>query len=182
MEMGIQKTEALLRLTAISLLVLTACLVGFDSQRKVIFYIDKKASFKDLRALVGLVYITSLAAAYNLVQLSCSSFSARCKRSSLQSCRYLAWLRFILDQAAVYVVFAGNLAATQHALLVVTGEDEFQWLKWCNKYTRFCVQIGGSLLCGFVASLAMIFIASISAFNLFRLYSPTHFMRLKPKS
>ncbi|KAL4279705.1 hypothetical protein GQ457_03G045090 [Hibiscus cannabinus] len=79
MEMGIQITEALLRLTAISLLVLTACLVGFDSQRKVIFYIDKKASFKDLRALVGLVYITSLAAAYNLVQLSCSSFSARCK-------------------------------------------------------------------------------------------------------
>ncbi|GMI81112.1 CASP-like protein 2C1 [Hibiscus trionum] len=179
MGLGIQKMEALLRLSAISMLVLAACLVGFDSQRKVIFYIEKKASFKDLRALVGLVYITSLAAAYNLLQLSCSS----CKRtSSLQSSTYLAWLRFILDQAAVYVVFAGNLAATEHALLVVTGEEKFQWLKWCNKYTRFCVQIGGSLLCGFVASLALFFIASISAFNLFRLYSPTKLMHLKPKS
>ncbi|KAE8700140.1 CASP-like protein 2C1 [Hibiscus syriacus] len=179
---GIQKMEALLRLTAISMLVLTACLVGFDSQTKVVFYIEKKASFKDLRALVGLVYVTSLAAAYNLLQLSCSSFSARCKGSSLQSCTYLAWLRFVLDQAAVYVVFAGNLAATEHALLVVTGEENFQWVKWCGKYSRFCVQIGGSLLCGFGASVAMIFIASISAFNLFRLYSPTKFMHLKPKS
>ncbi|GMI92882.1 CASP-like protein 2C1 [Hibiscus trionum] len=183
MELGIQKMEALLRLSAISMLVLTACLVGFDSQTKVIFsYIEKKASFKDLRALVELVYITSLAAAYNLLQLSCSSLPAWCKGSSKQSSTYLPWLRFILDQAAVYVVFAGNTAATAHALLVVTGEENFQWLNWCDKYTRFCVQIGGSLLCGFVASLAMIFIASISAFNLFRLYSPTKLLHLKPKS
>ncbi|KAE8682702.1 CASP-like protein XL3 [Hibiscus syriacus] len=182
MESGIQKMEALLRLTALSMLVLTAFLVGFDSQRNVVFYIEKKASFQDLRALVGLVYIDSLAAAYNLLQLSCSSFSAWCKGRSLQSCTYVAWLRFVLDQAAVYVVFAGHLAATEHSLLVVTGEENFQWVKWCNKYTQFCFQIGGSLLCGFVSSVAMIFIASISAFNLFRLYFPTNFMHLKPKS
>ncbi|EOY31806.1 hypothetical protein QUC31_019653 [Theobroma cacao] len=179
MEFSIQKTEAFLRLCAILLLVLTACLVGFDSQTKVIFYVEKKASFKDLRALIGLVYITSLAAAYNLVQLSCYSFSARRKGSSPQSYKYLAWLRYVLDQAAVYVVFAGNFAAFEHALLVVTGEQNFQWMKWCNKYTRFCFQIGGSLLCGCVASLVMVFIASISAFNLFRLYSPKKFLLLK---
>ncbi|XP_021277494.1 CASP-like protein XL3 [Herrania umbratica] len=179
MEFSIQKAEAFLRLCAILLLVLTACLVGFDSQTKVIFYVEKKASFKDLRALIGLVYITSLAAAYNLVQLSCYSFSTRCKGSSLQSYKYLAWLRYVLDQAAVYVVFAGNFAAFEHSLLVVTGEENFQWMKWCNKYTRFCFQIGGSLLCGFVASLIMVFIASISAFNLFRLFSPKKFLLLK---
>ncbi|KAK6235902.1 hypothetical protein SCA6_011239 [Theobroma cacao] len=83
------------------------------------------------------------------------------------------------SSAAVYVVFAGNFAAFEHALLVVTGEQNFQWMKWCNKYTRFCFQIGGSLLCGCVASLIMVFIASISAFNLFRLYSPKKFLLLK---
>ncbi|XP_022731704.1 CASP-like protein XL3 [Durio zibethinus] len=181
MELGIQKIEAILRLCAVLILVLTVCLVAFDSQTKVIFYIEKKASFKNLRALVGLVYITSLAAAYNLLQLSCYSFSACCKGISVQSYTYLAWLRYVLDQAAVYVVFAGNLAAFEHALLVVTGEENFQWLKWCNKYTRFCFQIGGSLLCGCVASLIMFFIASISAFNLFRLYSPKKFLLLKAK-
>ncbi|WRX33825.1 Casparian strip membrane protein domain - like 10 [Theobroma cacao] len=194
MEFSIQKTEAFLRLCAILLLVLTACLVGFDSQTKVIFYVEKKASFKDLRALIGLVYITSLAAAYNLVQLSCYSFSARRKGSSPQSYKYLAWLPncvsfdtkytavtngYTYKAAAVYVVFAGNFAAFEHALLVVTGEQNFQWMKWCNKYTRFCFQIGGSLLCGCVASLIMVFIASISAFNLFRLYSPKKFLLLK---
>ncbi|CAI0427781.1 unnamed protein product [Linum tenue] len=25
----------------------------------------------------------------------------------------------------------------------MTGQKELQWLKWCNKLTRFCVQIGG---------------------------------------
>ncbi|XVF34238.1 hypothetical protein REPUB_Repub18cG0042300 [Reevesia pubescens] len=179
MELGIQKIEAFLRLSAIFMLVLTASLVGFDSQTKVIFYFEKKASFKYLRAFVGLVYITSLAAAYNLVQLSCYSFSAWCKGSSVQSYRYLSWLPYVLDQAAVYVVFAGNLAALEHGLLVLTGEDNFQWTKWCNKYTRFCFQIGGSLLCGCIASLTMVFIASISAFNLFRHYSPKKFLLLK---
>lgn len=162
-------------------LVLIACLAGLDSETKVIFYVQKKASFRDLRALVGLLYITSLAAAYNLLVLGCYSFSAWCKGSSAESYTYLAWLRFVLDQAAVYVVFAGNLAATEHALLVVTGEKNFQWMKWCNKYTRFCFQIGGSLSCGFVASLVMASIATISAFNLFRFYSPKKFLRLKAK-
>ncbi|XVE80006.1 hypothetical protein DITRI_Ditri14bG0104000 [Diplodiscus trichospermus] len=181
MELGIQKMEAFLRLSAILVLVLTACLVSFNHQTKVIFYVEKKASFKDLRALIGLVYITSLAAAYNLLQLSCYSFSAWCKGSPLKSHRYLAWFRYVLDQAAVYAVFAGNLVALEHSLLVVTGQKNFQWLKWCDKYTRFCFQIGGSLLCGVVSSLMMAFIASISAFNLFRLYSPKKFLLLKAK-
>ncbi|PPR89194.1 hypothetical protein GOBAR_AA31489 [Gossypium barbadense] len=102
MELSIQKIEALIRLSTIVMLVLTACLIGLDSQTKVIFYVQKKASFKDLRALVGLLYITSLAAAYNLLQLCCSSFSASYKGSSLQSYAYLAWLRYILDQVQGY--------------------------------------------------------------------------------
>ncbi|XVF70034.1 hypothetical protein PTKIN_Ptkin11bG0128900 [Pterospermum kingtungense] len=182
MGVGIQKIEAFLRLFAISMLVFTACLVGFDSQTQVIFYVQKKASFRDLRALVGLVYITSSAAAYNLLLLGCYSFSAWCKGStSVESYVYLAWLRYLLDQAAVYVVFAGNLAACEHSLLVVTGQMNFQWMKWCNNFTRYCFQIGGSLFCGFVASLVMGFVASISAFNLFRFYSPKKFLVLKAK-
>lgn len=50
--MDIVRVEFLLRLLAILLLVLTACLVGFDSQTKVVFLtVQIKANFKYLGAL-----------------------------------------------------------------------------------------------------------------------------------
>lgn len=48
----IVKKEFMLRLFATLLLALTACLVGFDSQTKVLFYtLHIKATFKYLNAL-----------------------------------------------------------------------------------------------------------------------------------
>lgn len=43
--------EVCLRVSAILALVLTACLVGFDSQTKAVFYIEKKATYNDIEAL-----------------------------------------------------------------------------------------------------------------------------------
>ncbi|CAL5385365.1 unnamed protein product [Camellia sinensis] len=94
--MDIVKMEALLRLSSTLLLVLTACLVGFDTQTKVIlFSIVRKATFRDLNALMALVCIDSVAAAYNLLQLlRCFAFKA----NQMQSCLCLAWVCFLLDQ------------------------------------------------------------------------------------
>lgn len=64
-------------------------------------------------------------------------------------------------------------------MLAITGSDAFQWLKVCDKFTRFCVQIGGALLCGYAASIIMALISTISAYQVFRMYSPKWFLRLK---
>ncbi|KAF3452806.1 hypothetical protein FNV43_RR03239 [Rhamnella rubrinervis] len=177
----IMKTEILLRICAVLDLVLTACLVRLDTQTKRFTFFDRKATFRDLDALQVLVYVATVAAGYNLLQLiKCSvsaavSFEGNWKGSYL----YLAWVCFLLDQIAVYITFMANSAALQASLLAVTGAKDFQWMKLCNTFTRFCVQIGGSLLCGYMACLLMAFTSSISAFNLFRLYSPKRFLLLK---
>uniref|UniRef100_A0A5B7AU82 CASP-like protein n=2 Tax=Davidia involucrata TaxID=16924 RepID=A0A5B7AU82_DAVIN len=179
-EMEIVKKEAFLRLFAILLLVLTACLVGFDTQTKVIFAsITRKATFRDLNAFLVLVCIDSLAAGYNLLQVVRCYLSFRFKGDLMGSYKNLAWVCFLSDQAVVYTVFAANSAALEASVLAVSGAKGFQWMKLCNRYTRFCIQIGGALLCGYGASLFMAVISSISAYTLFRLYSPKQFLLLK---
>ncbi|GKV47049.1 hypothetical protein SLEP1_g53988 [Rubroshorea leprosula] len=171
--------EALLRLSATLLLVLTALLVGLDSQTRLIFFVQKKASFTVLNALEGLVYATSIAAAYNFLQLCRYTFPYWFEGNSKKSYRYLAWLCYILDQVTVYVVFATTSAALEQSLLAITGAKSVQWMKLCNKFTRFCFQIGGAICCAYIASIILILVASISAFNLFRLYSPKKFLLVK---
>ncbi|KAI6682560.1 hypothetical protein NL676_036441 [Syzygium grande] len=177
------KIEALLRVCAILLLVLTACLVAMDAQTKLIVYTyAKKATFRDLNALPVLVYIDGVVAGYNLLQLSRCSVSA-CYKREIQSplLKNLSWVHFLLDQVAVYIVFATTAASTQASLLAVTGSKAMQWMKLCNRYTRFCFQIGGALLCGYAACIVLALTSFLSAYNLFRLYSPTKFLQLKSK-
>lgn len=94
----------------------------------------------------------------------------------------LPWLMLWLlpQQMVAYLSLATTAAATEASFLAVTGANTFQWSKLCTKFTRFCHQIGGGLLCAITASLLMAAIASISAFYLFRLYSPKRFFSLKP--
>ncbi|KAL9662225.1 hypothetical protein QQ045_027057 [Rhodiola kirilowii] len=50
--MEVKKVQLFLRILAILVLVLTACLVSLDTQTKLVFNIlEKKATFKDLDAL-----------------------------------------------------------------------------------------------------------------------------------
>ncbi|GAV59597.1 DUF588 domain-containing protein [Cephalotus follicularis] len=177
MERWILRCEVLFRFCAMWLLVLSACLEGLAAQRKVIYGIDITARYKDLQSLEASVYISSVAAAYNLLQLS--RCLARLSGNSKGSYRYLAWTSYLLDQIAVYIVFGVCSAALAQSVLVLTGVEAFLWLKWCGKFTRFCFQIGGALACGYVACVAMILVSVISAYNLFRLYSPKKFLLLK---
>ncbi|KAL5775217.1 hypothetical protein ACOSP7_012774 [Xanthoceras sorbifolium] len=182
---SIQKIEAFLRLCATLFLGLTACLHGLNTQSKLIFYIRIRITFRDLQAFEDMVYVASLAAAYNLLQLSRCIFSTYCLKGNLnKSSKYLAWvwICYLLDQIVVYLTFATNTAAVEHAVLAVTGMKTFQWTKWCNRFTRFCFQAGGAVVCGYVACALMASVTIISAFNLFRLYSPKKFMHFKHSS
>ncbi|KAK7329813.1 hypothetical protein VNO77_23993 [Canavalia gladiata] len=178
MKLGMARGEVFLRVLAIVVLVVTACLVAFDTQTKVVILtIEKTATYKDMNALKILVYITSVAAGYNFLQLCKHS---TCSKGNFQgSYIYMAWICFLLDQIAVYITFAANTAAFGASMLAVTGSEALQWLKVCDKFTRFCIQIGGALLCGYVASILMALISAISAYKVFRMYSPKWFMRLK---
>ncbi|TKY54587.1 CASP protein 2C1 [Spatholobus suberectus] len=178
MKLGMARGEVYLRVSAILVLVLTACLVAFDTQTKaVLFTIEKKATYKDLDALKILVYVTSAAAGYNLLQL-CKHLTWS-RRNFKGSYMYMAWICFLLDQIAVYIIFAANTATLGASVLAITGSQAFQWLKVCNKFTRFCIQIGGAHLCGYAASILMALISTISAYKVFRMYSPKWFLRLK---
>jgi hypothetical protein len=52
MEVGIARINVYLRVCAILLLVLTACLVGLDTQTKQVFFVDRTATFRDLDPLL----------------------------------------------------------------------------------------------------------------------------------
>ncbi|KAL1534028.1 CASP-like protein 2C1 [Salvia divinorum] len=171
------KREAALRIMNMLLLALTSCLIRFDSQTKVLFYTYKKtATFHVLDALYVLVWIDVAAAVYNFLQLITSY-----KMQRFATNRYLAWGIFLLDQAAAYTVFSATAAAVQGSMIAITGEKSFQWMKLCNRFTRFCFQIGGALICGYAATVLMVITASISAYSLFRFYSPKRFLVLKHK-
>lgn len=182
MGFGGVRTEGILRFCAIIGLVLTVLLLGLDKETTQIFHIDKKASFKSLRVLVVIVYVDSMAAGYNILQLCKCWISAHPKGISKFGGDfdiYLFWLSFFLDQAAAYITFAANTAGMQAAFLAVTGAHDFQWMKLCNRFHRFCYQVGGAFLCGYAAFFTLLAISFISAFNLFKHYSPNHFLRLK---
>ncbi|XP_068653482.1 CASP-like protein 2C1 [Aristolochia californica] len=181
MENVIFRTEALLRLLALISAVLAACLVALEKQTKKVFLsVEKTATYKELRALEVVVIVEAVVAGYHLVQL------VKClictKVGTISSCCKLRshWVRFLLDQVAAYMSLGGTAAAAQACVFAVTGLEAFQWTKLCNIYTRFCYTIAGGLFCGLVASLFTAAVASISAFHLFRLFSPNKWFALKP--
>nr|AFK45577.1 unknown [Lotus japonicus] len=100
MELGIAKAEACLRVTAILFLVLTTCLVAFDSETKVVILpIEKKATYKDMKALKISMWVTSAAAGYNMLMLFKNSLISACSGGNFNgSYLCMAWIYFLLDQ------------------------------------------------------------------------------------
>ncbi|CAI9285546.1 unnamed protein product [Lactuca saligna] len=179
--MDITRMEALLRACATLLLLTTACLVRFDTQTSLIFpEYSRTATFRDMNALYVLVFMDVAVAGYNLVQLVIRGLlSSHMKQDMNGSYKHLAWISFLFDQAVVYMLFAANSACLTASLLAVRGEHDLFWMKLCNKFNRFCNQIGGALLCGYAAFFLMALVSSLSAYSLFRHYSPKKYLVLK---
>ncbi|WCJ42357.1 CASP-like protein 2C1 [Euphorbia peplus] len=182
MEVGIHKIEAILRILSILLWVTSACILGLDSQTASLVYIEKTVTYKYLKSLLVLLNINCAAAAYNMLQLCKYYILVRLNKGKFKgSNTYLAWASFFLDQVAAYITYAATLSAVGESMFVVTGMEMFQWMKWCNRFTKFCFQMGTAVAFSFIASLLMGLVSVISAFNVFRLYrSLKHFLHLKP--
>ncbi|KAL8223500.1 hypothetical protein R6Q57_018975 [Mikania cordata] len=180
-EMNTMRIEAFLRVWVSLLLLTAACLIRFDTQTSLIFIsYSRTATFKDLNALFVVVFIDIAAAGYNVIHLVIRGLiSSHLKQDMRGSYKHFAWFFFLFDQVVAYMILAANSACLMGAILGITGEHHLVWMKLCNKFTRFCFQIGGALFCGYVAFLLMAMVSSLSAYGLFRHYSPKIFLVLK---
>ncbi|KAL6332718.1 hypothetical protein AAG906_010058 [Vitis piasezkii] len=164
----VRLAELVLRCVICGLGILAAVLVGTDTQVKVIFTIQKKAKFTDMKALVFLVIANGIAAAYSLVQgLRCVVSMVR---GSVLFSKPLAWAIFSGDQVIAYLTLAAVAAAAQSSVFGEFGQPELQWMKICNMYGKFCNQVGEGIVSAVGVSLSMVILSGISAFSLFRLY------------
>ncbi|KVH93649.1 Uncharacterized protein family UPF0497, trans-membrane plant [Cynara cardunculus var. scolymus] len=150
--MDIMRVEAFLRVCATLLFITTACLVRLDTQTSLIFTsFSRTATFRDMNALLSTLF----------------TFETRYDDFIQASC------------LALFLIRSATSAALTASLLALTGEHDLFWMKLCNKFNRFCTQIGGAMLCGYTAFIFMVMVSSLSAFGLFRHYSPRSFLDLK---
>lgn len=74
------------------------------------------------------------------------------------------------EQAMAYMSVAAIAASAESGLIGIRGEEKLQWMKVCNMFGKFCNRAAGGTASALLASIAMVFVSSISAFSLFRLY------------
>ncbi|KAL6649399.1 hypothetical protein ACP70R_013623 [Stipagrostis hirtigluma subsp. patula] len=168
LERRVRAAEVFLRCAACGLAVLAAALLGTDRQSRVFFSVEKVAHYTDMQALVFLVIANGVAACYSLIQ------GARCLitilRGGVLLSRTLAWAIFSCDQLMAYYAISAVAVAMEAAMIGKYGTPQFQWMKTCHLYKRFCAQAGGGVACAVAASLNLVAVSLVSAFNLFRLY------------
>ncbi|KAF8783985.1 hypothetical protein HU200_000081 [Digitaria exilis] len=174
-ERKVKVAELSLRAILCVLSALAAALVATDTQTKTFFSsYQKKATFRDMKAMVFLVFATAVAAAYSLLQAArCCVTAARGvspTTATTKRSRAMAWCVFSCDQALAYVVLAALAAALQASVIAKRGQPELQWMEICGMYGAFCRQAGGGIASAVGAALAAALLAFVSAFNVFRLY------------
>ncbi|KAK1424509.1 hypothetical protein QVD17_19839 [Tagetes erecta] len=164
----VRRAELMLRLVICVLALVSVFLVATDSQVQEIFTIQKKAKFTDMKALVFLVVVNAVAAAYSLMQV------LRCGLSvitgSVILSKPLAWFILSGDQFIAYMMLAALGAALQSGIFAKFSEPELQWMKVCDMYGKFCNRSGEGIACSVIAWLIMVIVTGISSFSLFRLY------------
>uniref|UniRef100_A0A1J3GYW6 CASP-like protein n=1 Tax=Noccaea caerulescens TaxID=107243 RepID=A0A1J3GYW6_NOCCA len=164
----VRLTELILRCSVCALALIAALLIATDTQVKEIFTIQKKAKYTDMKALVLLVVVNGIAAAYSLLQ------AVRCvvgmMKGTVLISKPLALAIFSGDQAIAYLIVAATAAAAQSAAFAKLGQPELQWMKLCTIYGKFCNQVGEGIATALLASIGMVLISCISALSLFRLY------------
>ncbi|GAB2211219.1 hypothetical protein Droror1_Dr00016513 [Drosera rotundifolia] len=168
MERRLRVAELVMRILVCVLGVLAASLLGFDSQVKLFFSVEKKATFTGMKSLVFLVVANGIAATYSLMQVMRCVISMT--RGSTLFCKSYAWAIFSGDQAVAYLTIAAVAAAAQSSVYGKLGQKELQWIKLCDMYGKFCNQAGEGMASTLVVGLGMTIISSISAYSLFRLY------------
>ncbi|KAH9618313.1 hypothetical protein KSS87_000830 [Heliosperma pusillum] len=167
-EKRVKMAELVIRILILGLGVVAAVLIVSNTELQLIFSITKKAKFTDMKALVFLVVVNGIVAAYSLVHIvRCVAGMAR---GSILFSKPIAWLIFWGDQVVAYLSVAAVAAAAQSSVLGKYGQTELQWMKTCDLFQKFCNQIGEGIAAAMLVSLFTVILSSISAYSLFRLY------------
>ncbi|KAG6383400.1 hypothetical protein SASPL_156850 [Salvia splendens] len=189
----VRLAELILRCLICALAVVSAVLIGTDTQVKEFFTIKKRAKFTDMKALVFLVVADGIAAAYSFFQLVRCGVSM--VRRSVLFNKPLAWAIFSGDQIKLehywldwskfvgkqsenardfwilaYLSMAAVAASVQSAVFSKYGQTELEWMKTCTLFGKFCNQIGEGVATSVAMTLSTLILSAISAFSLFRLY------------
>ncbi|KAI3499017.1 hypothetical protein L1887_34809 [Cichorium endivia] len=164
----VRLAELILRSVICVFALASVLLVATDSQVQEIFTVKKKATFTDMKALVFLVVVNGMAAAYSLVQvLRCG---VNMVRGSVLLNKSLAWLILCGDQLLAYMMLAALGAALQSSIFAKYSEPHLQWIAVCDMYEKYCNQGGEGVASSAIALLSMVIVSGLSAFGLFRLY------------
>ncbi|KAL8160806.1 hypothetical protein V2J09_012295 [Rumex salicifolius] len=168
MERRIRVLELVLRVLICGLGALAVFLIATDTQVRVIFTIQKKAKFTEIKAMVFLVVANGIMTSYSLVQV------VRCAVSMLRGSvlfnKPLAWAIFSGDQLMAYLSLAAVAAALQSSAIAKLGQSELQWMKVCDLFEKYCNQAAGGVASAVIATIFAALTSSISAYTLFRLF------------
>ncbi|KAI4331924.1 hypothetical protein L6164_016870 [Bauhinia variegata] len=143
-----RSAEVCLRISAILVLIVTTCVVAFDTQTELILsVIEKKASYRDVNALKILMYVTSAAAGYNFLQLCKYPASVFFGRNLIKgSYINFSWVCFLLDQHSLFFLSSLNFTwlleicinsglVIAKCRLIPDGQDDLVAVKDCDVET-----------------------------------------------
>ncbi|XP_030478740.1 CASP-like protein 2D1 [Cannabis sativa] len=152
--------DSSLRITVIPLSIVTIWLTVTDHQDNTLY---GNLKFTNLTGLKYMVFISFVSAVYAVVA-AVSSW--------VRSLASKAWLFFVSDQIAAYLMVTSGAAVLEIVYLSYNGDKEVSWSEACNSYGRFCHRLKLALVLHAIALCCFLVLALISAYRAFRMFEP----------
>ncbi|XP_062077700.1 CASP-like protein 2D1 [Humulus lupulus] len=152
--------DSSLRITVIPLSIVTIWLTMTDHQDNTLY---GKLKFTNLTGLKYMICISFVSVVYAVVAVV--SLWIRCFATK-------AWLFFVSDQIAAYLMVTSGAAVMEIVYLSYYGDKEVSWSEACNSYGRFCYRIKLALVLHALALCCFLVLALISAYRAFSTFEP----------
>lgn len=160
-----------LRLLAFVNTLAAAIVLGLDKQSKEVSMqvfptlppvnIPVTAKWKYMSAFVYLVVVNAIACGYAAVSLALVLVDRGQTSGRLSSLMVV-----IFDLLMVVLLFSGIGGATAVGLLGYNGNSHVQWKKVCNKFGKFCAQVGGALAVSFAGATIFLLLVVLATLKL----------------
>ncbi|CAN6197550.1 unnamed protein product [Urochloa humidicola] len=128
-----------------------------------VLFVAMPAKFKDSPALIYLLVALCVTCLYSLLTALGSL-----KLISGSSTPKTLFLLLLLDVFYAAVMASATGSAGGVAWIGLKGNSHTRWNKICDTYGKFCRHIGGAVFLGLVASIALVLLAALNAYSLYR--------------
>ncbi|KAF8410728.1 hypothetical protein HHK36_003265 [Tetracentron sinense] len=149
-----------LRLSVIPLSVASIWVTVTNNQENSIY---GKLEYRNLIGLKYMVCINAISAGYALV--AAVSSWAKCLATK-------AWLFFVSDQVAAYLMVTSMAAVVEILYLVYNGDRDVSWSEACSSYGSFCSRVQVALVLHASVFCCFFVLALISAYRVFSKFEP----------